>query len=107
MATTAPNSCSCTWVVCFKLGSLERSVIRNSSEADLLPRSDAFLLFAMRVNSERRHDALGWRSETNQKLQPKDARTVNEAAGEQLRPCDCHQETADILEPSRSKRKAL
>ena len=88
MATIAPNSRSWTWVLYCKLGSIERSVIRDFSEADLLPRSDAFLLLAMRATSERRHDAFGWRSETDQEPQSKDARTVNEAAGEQLRPCD-------------------
>ena len=75
MATTVPNSCSWTWVLYFKLGSLERRVILCLSEADLLPRSDAFLLLATWVTSERRHDAFGWRSETNMELQPKDART--------------------------------
>ena len=75
MAATAPNSCSWTWVLYFKLGSRERSMIRDSSEADQLPRSDAFLLLAKCATSERRHTAFGWRRETDWELQSKDART--------------------------------
>ena len=90
----------------FQVGLARTKRDRDFSEADLLPRSDASLLLAMRANSERRRDAFGWRSETDQEPQPKDARTWNEAAGEQLRPYDCHKETADFLVPSRSKRIA-
>ena len=32
-------------------------------------------------------------------LQPKDARTLNGAAGERLRPCTCRKEADDLLEP--------
>ena len=75
------------WVLNFKLGSLERGVILDPSAADLLQRSDSFLLLAMCASFERRNDAsFGWRSGMDLELQPKDARTWNEAEGEQLRP---------------------
>jgi len=83
-----PNSCSLIWVLYFKLGSLERLIL-CSSWADLLPRSAASSLLAMCASLEQRSDAFSFRSEMDSELQPKDARTLNGAADEQLRPCAC------------------
>ena len=73
------------FVLYFKLGSLERRVIRNSSEAEVLPKSNTLLFLTTCATSERRHDAFGWRSKTDLELQPKDARTLNDVADEQPR----------------------
>ena len=75
-------------------------MILASSVADLLPKSASSLLLAMYASLDRRHDAFDCRSKKDLDLQPKDARTWNEAADEQLRPCACRIETDDLLGPS-------
>ncbi len=107
MAATVPNSRSWTWVLCFTVGSLERRVILGPSEADLLPRSDAFLLFwpsvrpwregAMHLAGEARRT--GSYSRRMPELETK--RQANSCDG-----AIAAKETVDFLVPSRSKRKA-